>query len=220
MTHEMSLMQGSMRDIEDKLHSEQEISERLRVEKLKADMELGRLGIESDKDKVLMDRNLSSIQRDRDTEQMTLRKASEQEQKRFAEQKIIMQGKLKEMEHALRKHERNNIDLQKDQGMRMQEENRLKAENAALEHRIKSLTDSYRSKLLEYLNENNNAEGEGEEQRKQMMSDLTKSTSLAVLAPSNFAKRGVRRNEPSARHSAQYSAEAARASPSSFSMAL
>ena len=92
----MSLMQGSMRDIEDKLHSEQEISERLRVEKLKADMELGRLGIESDKDKVLMDRNLSSIQRDRDTEQMTLRKASEQEQKRFAEQKIIMQGKLKE----------------------------------------------------------------------------------------------------------------------------
>jgi hypothetical protein len=174
LTHEMSLMQGSMRDIEDKLHSEQEISERLRVEKLKADMELGRLGIESDKDKVLMDRNLSSIQRDRDTEQMTLRKASEQEQKRFAEQKIIMQGKLKEMEHALRKHERNNIDLQKDQGMRMQEENRLKAENAALEHRIKSLTDSYRSKLLEYLNENNNAEGEGEEQRKQMMSDLTK----------------------------------------------
>jgi len=63
LTHEMSLMQGSMRDIEDKLHSEQEISERLRVEKLKADMELGRLGIESDKDKVLMDQNLSSIQR-------------------------------------------------------------------------------------------------------------------------------------------------------------
>jgi chromosome segregation ATPase len=173
LTHEMSLMQGSLRDIDDKLHNEQEMSEKLRVEKLKADMELGRLGIEGEKEKIRMDRNLTSIQRERDTEQMTLRKASEQEQKRFAEQKLIMQGKIKELETLLRKRERNNIDLQKDQGIRMQEENRLKAENAALEHRIKSLTENYRGKLLEYLNENNNAEGQGEEQRKIMMADLT-----------------------------------------------
>ena len=110
---------------------------------------------------------------DRDTETMTLRKASEGEQKRFAEQKLQMQGKLKDFETAVRKLERNKVDMSKDQGQRMQEENRLKAENAALEHRIKSLTDNYRSKLLEYLNENNNADGEGEEQRKAMMTDLT-----------------------------------------------
>ena len=47
LTHEMSLMQGSMRDIEDKLHNEQELSERLRAEKLRADMELSRLAIEA-----------------------------------------------------------------------------------------------------------------------------------------------------------------------------
>ena len=114
-----------------------------------------------------------SLYLDRDTETMTLRKASEGEQKRFAEQKLQMQGKLKDFETAVRKLERNKVDMSKDQGQRMQEENRLKAENAALEHRIKSLTDNYRSKLLEYLNENNNADGEGEEQRKAMMTDLT-----------------------------------------------
>jgi coiled-coil domain-containing protein 78 len=173
LTHEMSLMQGAMRDIEDKLNNEQELSERLRADKLRADMELSRLAIEAEKDKVVMDRNLTGIQRDRDTETMTLRKASEQEQKRFAEQKLAMQGKLKEYETSVRKLERAGVDMQKDQGQRMQEENRLKAENAALEHRIKSLTDNYRSKLLEYLNENNNADGEGEEQRKTMMADLT-----------------------------------------------
>ena len=63
LTHEMSLMQGSMRDIEDKLHNEQELSERLRAEKLRADMELSRLAIEAEKDKVVMDRNLTGIQR-------------------------------------------------------------------------------------------------------------------------------------------------------------
>ena len=63
LTHEMSLMQGSMRDIEDKLHNEQELSERLRAEKLRADMELSRLAIEAEKDKVMMDRNLTGIQR-------------------------------------------------------------------------------------------------------------------------------------------------------------
>ena len=74
-------------------------------------------------------------QRDRDTEIMTLRKASEQEQKRFAEQKLATAGKLKELETQVRRQERKGVDLQKDVGQRMQEENRLKAENAALEHR-------------------------------------------------------------------------------------
>ena len=66
---------------------------------------------------------------------MTLRKASEQEQKRFAEQKLATAGKLKELETQVRRQERKGVDLQKDVGQRMQEENRLKAENAALEHR-------------------------------------------------------------------------------------
>ena len=51
-----------MRDLEDKLNSETELSERLRGDKLRADMELGRLGIEAEKDKVLMDRSMTGLQ--------------------------------------------------------------------------------------------------------------------------------------------------------------
>lgn len=173
LTHEMSLMQGAMRDVEDKLSNEQELCERLRAEKLRADMELQRLSIEAEKDKVLMDRSLTGVQRERDTEIMTLRKSAETEQKRFAEQKLQMQTKMKEIEKKQRVSQRKLADLEKETAQRIQEENRIKAENAALEHRIKTLTENYRSKLLEYLNDQSSVEGEGEEQRKKMMNDLT-----------------------------------------------
>ena len=173
LAHEMSLMQGAMRDVEDKLSNEQELCERLRAEKLRADMELQRLSIEAEKDKVMMDRSLTGMQRERDTEIMSLRKGSETEQKRYTEQKLQMQAKMKEIEKEQRLKQRKLVDLEKETAQRMQEENRLKAENAALEHRIKSVTHNYRSKLLEYLNEQSTIDGQGEEQRKAMMTDLT-----------------------------------------------
>ena len=80
---------------------------------------------------------------------------------------------MKGIEKDMRVKQRKLADLEKEVAQRIQEENRLKAENAALEHRIKSVTHNYRSKLLEYLNEQSTIDGLGEDQRKAMMADLT-----------------------------------------------
>ena len=83
----------------------------------------------------------------------------------------MLSSKVKETETIGKTDAR--LKSQADLQQNTQDLNKEKATNTALEHKLTSLTENYRSKLLDYLNEGS-GDGLGAEQSKKMVGDLTR----------------------------------------------
>ena len=77
-----------------------------------------------------------------------------------------------DLETRLRQTHRKLMESEKNLSKALQDNSALDTAKNALEVRVKSMTDNYRSKLLEYLSENR-SEGQGEQQRQSIVNEMT-----------------------------------------------
>jgi len=170
--------QDELAEVKRKLKEERGVSETLRSEKIKAELELQRAMIEYDSKKLELEKNASDFTRDRDSEVVGLRKAVEVEGKKGEAIRESLHKEVKQLKAGSRKLSRTIDTLQSKLAGRTAELNRLVGENAELEQKLKGITEDYQSKLIQYMNDPANSGDGGEfddtEQRR-LREDLVQS---------------------------------------------
>ena len=172
MRQEIAEVQSANRETENRLRMEQERTQKLTSEKAKTEMALERNRVDFEKRGVLLEKSVSDLQRERDSELLNIRKGGETEQKRYEEKQMKLTKNLGDLETRLRQTHRKLMESEKNLSKALQDNSALDTAKNALEVRVKSMTDNYRSKLLEYLSENR-SEGQGEQQRQSIVNEMT-----------------------------------------------
>ena len=172
MRQEIAEVQSANRETENRLRMEQERTQKLTSEKAKTEMALERNRVDFEKRGVLLEKSVADLQRERDSELLNIRKGGETEQKRYEEKQMKLTKNLGDLETRLRQTHRKLMESEKNLSKALQDNSALDTTKNALEVRVKSMTDNYRSKLLEYLSENR-SEGQGEEQRQSIVNEMT-----------------------------------------------
>ena len=134
-----------------------------------AELQLQRATVDFENRKLTMEKNTAEYTRERDSEVLALKKGAEGEQKRYDAAKEQLTAQIKQLEANLRRANRKTVELETSLGAKLQEEAKLTSDNDKLNARINSLTENYRAKLMEYINEEG---GEGEEEQAQLREEL------------------------------------------------
>ena len=88
MRQEIAEVQSANRETENRLRMEQERTQKLTSEKAKTEMALERNRVDFEKRGVLLEKSVSDLQRERDSELLNIRKGGETEQKRYEEKQM------------------------------------------------------------------------------------------------------------------------------------
>ena len=83
LRQEIAEVQSANRETENRLRMEQERTQKLTSEKAKTEMALERNRVDFEKRGVLLEKSVSDLQRERDSELLNIRKGGETEQKRY-----------------------------------------------------------------------------------------------------------------------------------------
>lgn len=114
MRQEIAEVQSANRETENRLRMEQERSQKLTADKAKVEMTLERSRVEFEKRGVLLEKSVTEIQRERDSELLNIRKGGETEQKRYEEKQLKLTKNLTDLETRLRQTHRKLMDSEKN----------------------------------------------------------------------------------------------------------
>lgn len=138
--------------LEDDLANERQISEELRAEKLKIQLELQRKQVEFETQKLDLERNAADYNRERDSEVSQLKTRLEAEMKRNETQREHLDAEARELRSSFKSSTRRIKDLETQLSEKTEELSLLRAENTRLDEKINTITEDYRNKLLDQLN--------------------------------------------------------------------
>ena len=88
LRQEIAEVQSANRETENRLRMEQERSQKLTADKAKVEMTLERSRVDFEKRGVLLEKSVTELQRERDSELINIRKGGETEQKRYEEKQL------------------------------------------------------------------------------------------------------------------------------------
>jgi len=160
--------------LEDSLSVERQLTEELKADKLKAQLELQRKEVEFETQRLDFEKNASDFNRERDSEVSQLKARLESELKRNEAQRTGLESDLKDLKAAFKSSTRRTKELEAILAEKKEELNTVRNENVELNEKLTAATEEYRGKLLELLNPSSSLNLDDDELRS------TSETSMAM----------------------------------------